>query len=386
VRLWSLAILLATVMAIAWLAFTAQGLNDYQGRPLGTDFSCLYTAGDMVRHGQALAAYDFARHNQALHAIFGLSAPIYGWFYPPPYLFVGAALASLPYIPALIVWLGATFLAYLVALRALLHASPAPELGRDRLWLLLAVAFPAVFVNLTHGQNGFITAAIIAGGLVLLKPRPLLAGLVFGLLAYKPQFVMALPFALAAGRQWKTLAAMAGMILILCAMATLSFGFAIWPAFFASMQLSRELVVEQGSIGFEKIQSVFGAVRLLGGPIFAAYGVQALVTVGALTALVMIWRSAASSALKGAALCLATTLSTPYCLDYDLVLLAPIILLLSAEGRLRGFRSGEHLVLAALWLMPFAVRSFAGATHIALAPLVLLVALSFVLRRARLSF
>lgn len=382
VRLWSLAVLLATVIAILWLGFTAHGLNDYHGRPLGTDFSDVYAAGALAGEGHGAAAYDWPSHHQKEQAIFGPATPFYGWHYPPFFLLVAAALAQLPYLPALLLWQGLTLLFYGVALRAL----SSPDLARDSLWLLLALAFPAVFVNLTHGQNGFLTTAIVAGGLALLKPKPLLSGLVFGLLAYKPQFAMALPFALLAGRQWKALGAMAGMILLLCAVATLSFGPTIWPAFLESMHLSRTVVLEQGSTGFEKIQSIFAAVRLLGGPVSAAYFAQSLVTLGGLTALVMVWRSAASPALKGAALCLATTLSTPYCLDYDLVLLAPVIVLMAAEIRLRGARDGDYLLLAALWFFPFVARPIAGASHLVLAPLLLAATLAVVLRRAQQSF
>ena len=47
----------------------------------------------------------------------------------------------------------------------------------DRIWLLLALAYPAVFINLGHGHNGFLTAALLGGALVLLDRRPLVAGI-----------------------------------------------------------------------------------------------------------------------------------------------------------------------------------------------------------------
>ena len=37
------------------------------------------------------------------------------------------------------------------------------------MWLLLAAAYPAVFVNLGHGHNGFLTAALM--GRALVNPR-----------------------------------------------------------------------------------------------------------------------------------------------------------------------------------------------------------------------
>lgn len=39
----------------------------------------------------------------------------YGWHYPPPFLFVAAALALLPYLTAAVLWLVATLAAYAAA-------------------------------------------------------------------------------------------------------------------------------------------------------------------------------------------------------------------------------------------------------------------------------
>ncbi len=65
------------------------------------------------------------------------------------------------------------------------------------MWLLLALAFPAVFINLGQAHNGFLTAALIGAALVLLERRPIVSGILIGLL-YKPQFGLLIPLALAA--------------------------------------------------------------------------------------------------------------------------------------------------------------------------------------------
>ena len=43
-RLWALAVLVASAAGLVYLVATSDGLNDYQGRPLGTDFSNIYVA------------------------------------------------------------------------------------------------------------------------------------------------------------------------------------------------------------------------------------------------------------------------------------------------------------------------------------------------------
>lgn len=380
VRLWSAGLIVATVLAVAFLALTSHGLADYKGRPLGTDFSCFYAAGDLARQGHAADAYDMALLNKAQRSLFGPSAPVYGWFYPPQFLFVAQALSHLHYIPALMLWQGLSLALYLLALWQLLRS--APHLARDPLWLLVALGFPAVFVNLTHGQNGFLSAALMAGGLAFLKPKPIIAGILFGLLAYKPQLGLALPIALLAGREWRAFSAAVCTVLVTAALATAFYGADIWSAFLGAMQISRASVIELGSIGYDKFQSLFGAVRLLDGSVAWAYAAQGLVTIAILAALVRVWRGSASPAVKGAALCIAALLSTPYCLDYDLMLLAPAIALVASEGRVCGFRRGELLILAALWLLPAVAREFASATHLALAPLVMGLGFVLVLRRA----
>jgi hypothetical protein len=55
--LWSAALLLAYAVAIAYLFGSAHGLTDYHGRPLGTDYADVYTAGRSVLDGNAVAPY-----------------------------------------------------------------------------------------------------------------------------------------------------------------------------------------------------------------------------------------------------------------------------------------------------------------------------------------
>ena len=71
------------------------------------------------------------------------------------------------------------------------------------IWLVLA--FPGTIINFIHGQNGFFTANIVGRRPFILEKRPVLAGIFFGFLSYKPQFGILIPFALIAGKYWKTI-------------------------------------------------------------------------------------------------------------------------------------------------------------------------------------
>jgi Glycosyltransferase family 87 len=371
VRFAAAALLIAFIAALAYLVATADGLNDALGRPLGTDFSNVYAAGTLVRDGEPQAPFDPAQQYAREQAIFGPATPFYGWHYPPFFLLVAAALATMPYLLALTVWQGATLALYLLALRMIVTdapdeppreaPAPAAKPGPDPLWLLLALAFPAVFINFGHGHNGFLTAALIGAALMCLDRRPALAGVLIGLLAYKPQFGLLLPVVLVASGRWRVFAAAAATVAVLAALTTAALGTSVWDAFLASTRFTRIVVLENGETGWQKIQSVFSAVRMWGGPVPLAYVVQGAVTLALAAAMAWLWRAPVDFALKAAGLIIAAVLATPYSLDYDMTALAPAIAFLAVHGMRCGFAPYEKSALAALWIAPLVARSLAQA-------------------------
>ena len=376
IALWSAALLIGFGVALAFMAMTAHGVNDYKGRPLGSDFSNIYAAGTWVREGKPAAPFDLARQYAREQAIFGQATPFFGWHYPPYFLAVAGLLAGLAYIPALLVWQLSTLALYLFGMAALLRRI-APAIAADRLWILLAVAFPAVFVNLIHGHNGFLTAALLSGGLALLDVQPVAAGIVLGLLVYKPQFFAVVPIILIAGGRWRAVMSMAATVLVLTVAVTAVFGTQVWDAFQASTHFTRTVVLEQGNTGFHKIQSVFAWVRMWGGPIPLAYALQAVAACTALTVAILVWRRPSNASDRAAILCLAAFIATPYCLDYDLMILAPAIAVLVAQGVSRSFRPFEKVLLAALWFVPMIAREVAQITYVPLGVLLLLVSVAY---------
>jgi hypothetical protein len=388
VRLWALAVLAASMIGLAFVVATSDGLNDYQGRPLGTDFSNVYAAGTYVLDGKPAAPFDWPMQHARERAIFGNATPFYGWHYPPFFLFVAGLLALMPYALALAVWQGATLALYLGTILAILrtvatNAGAWPNLlTRDPLWLLLALAFPAVLVNIGHGHNGFLTAALLGGALVMLDTRPVLAGVLLGLLAYKPQFGVLIPLVLAATGRWRAFAAAAGTVAALVVATLIAFGPEAWRAFLAAAPLTRVEVLEQGGTGWHKIQTVFAMVRMWGASVPLAYAAQGAVMVAVAAALTWLWRSAAAFPLKAGALVVASILATPYSLDYDLAVLAPAIAYLAADGFARGFAPWHKTVLAALWFMPLIARTAAEWTLIPLGVPVILAVFLLALHRA----
>jgi len=203
-----------------------------------------------------------------------------------------------------------------------------------------------------------------------------------GCLAYKPQFGLLIPLVLIATGRWRVFAAAAVTVALLALAATLAFGVDVWTAFLASTKYTRVIVLEQGDTGWHKIQSVFSWVRMWGGGVSLAYAVQAAVTLLVAAALAWLWRSRAAFPLKAAALIIGCLLATPYSLDYDLMLLAPAIAYLAADGMTRTLGAYEKTVLAALWIVPLVARSVPEFTYIPLAVPAMLLAFGLLLRRA----
>src|SRR6202043_2747204 len=292
IRMVAVAVLIASAAGFLYLVVTPTGGVDLQGRPIGTDFSNVYAAGTYVLEGNPVAPFDSVQQFARERAIFGETTQFYGWHYPPYFLFVAAALAWMPYGLALFVWQAVTLGLYLLAIRAILKAF-APEGGvtasADPLWLLLALAFPAVLINVGHGHNGFLTAALLGGGLVSLDRRPLVAGILFGLMAYKPQFGLMIPIALAAGGYWRSFAAAAVTAMLLTLVTTLAFGVQVWHAFFVGAEFTRTVVLEQGDTGWHKIQSIFSWARMWGAPVPLAYAIQGAATLALAMASAWLW-------------------------------------------------------------------------------------------------
>jgi Glycosyltransferase family 87 len=374
-RGYSLILLAVAVIAMAgWIALS-DGLIDRNGKPIGTDFSNVYAAGELTWQGKPADAYNPALQHAAEKATFGgREVPFFGWHYPPFFFAIAFVVAALPYAWGLALWLAASLATYLMTIRAIL---PRPET------LLIASAFPAVFVNIGHGQNGFLTAALLGGALQMLDRRPWIAGVLIGLLAYKPQFGVLIPLALISSQRWSTIAAAMATIAGLVAISFATLGGSVWHAFIDSMNFTQVIVLEQGGTGWEKIQSVFSAARNWGADIRTAYAIQTALALTLAATLAWLWHGDAAFELKAAALATASLLATPYVLDYDLVVSAVAIAFFARHGFARGFRDYEISVLAAAWIVPLLSRGVAGATGIPLGLIVVLALYGFILRRAQ---
>lgn len=350
------------VLGIAWIALSKDQV-DRAGKPIGYDFITFWAASDLALEGRSIDAYDPVKIFHAEKKAVPASESIYLWHYPPVFQLYVLPLALMPYLLACAVWLAATLALYLAYFRRV-----AP--GRQAVWLLLA--FPAVFVNLMHGQNGFLTAVLIAGACLSLERRPILAGILIGALCYKPHFGILFPLVLLAGRYWIALASAAVTTLVICGAATLAFGTANWVAFIANLPLTRH-ILEVGYLPWYKMPTMFAAASMLGAGASAAYALQFAVAAAVSAVTVHAWwRQRGTLELRSALLAVALLMISPYGFDYDLVILALPIALAALDGIRNGWMPGMRTVLVAAYFAPLILPGIAEKTSLQLMPLVLL--------------
>jgi alpha-1,2-mannosyltransferase len=363
-----------TVAVMTWV-LSGDGIADPMGRPVGTDFLRLWTASYALLNGQEGAIYNPAVFFALEKAVTQPATPdFYPWLYPPPALLIVYPLALLPYLGSLAAWIALGLAGYLAALWRIF---PKP------LTLWVGFAFPAVLWTVSHGQNSFLTTGLFCWGLLQLPRRPVLAGILFGLMTFKPQLGLLLPVALVAGRHWRAAVAATLAALVFAASSAILFGTGVWADFLASTMLSRSLLEDGLGFGhYYKMQSVFAATRLLGFSLPVAYSLQALVALSAAAAVAWVWRRLAGDPdMKNATLMAATPLATAFVFDYDLMLLAPAIAWLTRKAVTYTALPYERTALVAAFLAPFVSRVVGTYTHLLLAPIAIAALLMVIIGR-----
>jgi arabinofuranan 3-O-arabinosyltransferase len=320
-------------------------LIDHTGKPRPIEYMGVRAAGELVLEGKTAAAYDWAAHTAKHREISGRTDDAYyPWAYPPPYLLVAGALALLPYLLSAFVWIGSTLALQIWSTTAIAGTS------RAALWVLAA---PPTFINVSVAHTGFAVAALVGIGLHLLLTSPVAAGVVLGLLAFKPQFGILIPVALAAAGYWRTIGAAALTIVAMSAVSVMAHGLEPWQAFPAQLERITDIFRFERT-NMAMLISVYGLGRTLGLGHAAALMPQAVVGLAAAAAVFKLWRGNDEFALKAAGLVAASLLASPYLFAYDLTVLVVVLAFLYRVAGADGFDGVEIAVIAITGCLIFA--------------------------------
>lgn len=311
------------------------------------DFLVFHGAVRAWVEGKLALIYDIDAFTAFQNAIYADRFHVYAgfrpFFYPPIWLLMLLPLAGLA--------IGKAYSAFMIV-----TAGIATWLeGRRDWWGWLAIVMsPAAVGTVLAGQNTFLSVALLYGGLHLLERSPAAAGILLGALAYKPQIWALVPIALVAARQWRVLAWTIGTVAVLALASAGVFGFEFWRAFFDTAREagSARVVNEMVNRMYMQMTTLFAAARIVGFPTGIAGALQSAIAVLAISTVWLAFRRRGPSDMRTAILVTAIFLLSPYTLNYDLLLLMPVVVALYRRTAAEGFYAAERLVYLALWLMP----------------------------------
>jgi hypothetical protein len=336
-------------------------LTVFEGRPIGGDFYTFWAAGQLIVQGLSEGVYvsqmlslevarlnlEFARLNREVGMLLG---PIY---YPPMYLLVLGALGFLPYFAGLLTLFLSTGALYFLGLW---------QLVRQRWILLFMCGFAGVWLNLVAGQNGMLTAGLMALALSQLNKNQMLAGLFIGLSCYKPHLCLLWPLVLLAGGYYRAFFFAGLTILGLIAYTLIVFGFETWILYSHGAEFAMRAMAEQAKIWI-RMPTLYAMLRLQMVDYTWALQLQIVFDLFIAAIVVIIWRRTQDLALRGAALATGTLLATPFVYDYDYAILGIALVLLLKRATERGWTMADKILLPLAYIWPIAINHLAMKSH-----------------------
>jgi len=345
----------------------------------GPDWMVFYSAARAYLDGNLSLIFDGERFTDALNARFAdwLATPLVflPWVNPPNFLLFILPFGLLPFGFAYALFEAFNFAALLAALRLW-----AKERARWRLFAFALAFCPATAFTIFVGQSSFLTAALLLGGFALLTRRPIVAGMLFGILGYKPQFCLMIPIALLAERQGRAMLSAAATVVALVGVSALLFGIEPWRQWFDFVRGASELYQHWAATARFTEQSVYACVLLLGGSAVTANLTQMVAMIFAGCSVYWCYRRPMRRDLRLAVLLTASLLAAPHVSTAD-GLLAPVAAMLLLGVALdEGFQPADTPLIILMWLCPLA--SPPGFLGIGLAiPLLLAFFIAWIARR-----
>jgi hypothetical protein len=340
----------------------------------GRDFANVYTSGNLALEGRLDLLYDLEGYRAWQDALFNGGLSHHNYSYPPPTLLYTWAFALLPYPVALLSWLLLTGAAFAAAARPYLRDAGLPA------WLALIA--PATLLNVWAGHYGLLIGALWLGAFHLLPRRPVLAGILIGLILVKPHLAILAPLILARRGEWKAFAAAAGTAAALVAVSALAFGPELWRTWLGvTVGVQTAMVDDVGTYFLTMMPTIVPSVSAFGFPGAIAWAVQILAAAGAVAALLLhMPRESRAAGLAGG---VATFLVLPYAFNYDMTVPGLAALLMLARLR-REPEAGSSFILLLAFLLPLIVQTF-GLLHLPAPALILAALLALMLRRERMA-
>ena len=350
----------ATILAVClWgvcaVDFLVPGSFDRAGNIKFQDFLSFYISGKLIAQGRAADLYNQPARDAEMLAIVQTHVATDAFvrldnanpvshestippttptnvrlpnLYGPQFSLLFVPLTRLPFMIAAQVWVALSLICFFACIHLVLTSCPS-LLPYSRTVMLCAVAFPPLFHFFVRGQNSvLVLLCFTAAYLSFRTQHNWLVGIALGFLIFKPPFLVAIPVVLLLAQTWKPLVALLVSAAAQLAFTRIYFGSAVMHAYFATLcHISRAIDTAELSLAPIQMHSLRSFWSLLipwPGVALVLYAVSSIVIIVMAAAA---WRSSAPLALRFSALTLAAVLVNPHLFVYDLLVLAPVLLL-----------------------------------------------------------
>ncbi|WP_181898995.1 glycosyltransferase family 87 protein [Paraperlucidibaca baekdonensis] len=347
-----------------------------RGQVIGRDAYNLWTAGRiLIQTGSAQSIY-----NNELFTLFQINNLDQGigwnsYFYPPT-AFLTASLMGLTYYSA------ALFIYTLIGIAAFTIAVSTKD--NITLAFIFTIAAPMTIFNIIMGQNGLISATLLIGGLRLLNIRPIFAGILFGLLGFKPILGLLIPILLIIRKDWTVFISATITLIITATLPIILWGADVWWLFLSeAIEIQKNTLHHATGIGMLMITSAFNSARIFGFDTLSSYVSQLIVTAIALFFFIYHFTKKKNKSRLTPHDILFFTLSTslisPYIHNYDLSILEGSIIFYCLSSKELTPKISMKVFFTICWctgIMAVALNSLS----IPIVPALLVIALYFMRR------
>jgi hypothetical protein len=312
----------------AWVLATP-GLRDRNGLIKGTDFLHFYTLGTLALTHRGADLYNMVEQTRVLgERVPAAAGTVYLPLYGPQVSLLFAPFAALPYGAALTMWWIVSAALYAFCVYAVWKTCPNLHADGSTV-LVLALANPAFFQLIAWGQTSALAlACFTVAYLFLRQDRLFAAGLALGCLMFKPQLGLVVAFVFCATLAGRVVA---GAFITASAQLLLSwayYGTATMRDYtYHISHVQRVLSLLEPRI--EQTHCLRTFWQMLAPLNAVALGLYLISAAVMLWLALSCWRSSLPLTLRYSAVLVATVLVSPHLTVYDLVILAPALVLVA---------------------------------------------------------
>jgi len=218
---------LALAVLVLWTSPNFSKISEARTAPFGGDFLQEWVGGRMVSSDQRSELYDLNRFKEIQHdaSLLGFewtSTNYYPPVYPPGYYLLFSPMGELNYRVAAVLWLLCGLSAFCATL-ILLYRYQSEHRKLVPVFAVCSAFFGPLLFSFVIGHKSTILLFVFTATYLLLKQKKVfLAGLCFGLIAFKPHFVIVIALAMLWQRNWQFLGGLllsCGAWLALCLLA-----------------------------------------------------------------------------------------------------------------------------------------------------------------------